>query len=274
MTHLDKGIAVHKTISERVDAYQVAVANITEAYAILAEAQKTLDDAFGRASSYYPEFDVLPGRTSDVDRQRDQVLEEIGRKAWRHLINLSGIRKVLSVKRAEELDKKLYNDKLDEINHENVAGMLTMLAGQGTDFAEEAVKEVYEYLRPGARGSSYKTNQAYARWRLGKKVILTGAVEHGYGGKVPFRVGYYRYDMFRALDKVFHLLDGRGDGLKDTSYLSPLIDAVNTSETGEGQTDYFTFKAHHNGNLHLTFRRPELVDKLNRVAGGGSVLHD
>lgn len=273
MTHLDKEIATHKTISERVDLYQVAVANIREAYQILAEGQKTLDDAFGRASASYPDFDVLPGRSYDLNRQIDEVLEKIQRKAWRHLIELSGIRKVLSVKRAEELDKKLEHDKLDEINHENVTGMLALLAGQGKDFAGEAVKEVYEYLRPGAYSSKYKTNQANARWRLGKKIILSNAIEHSYGS-VPFRVNYYRHDMFRALDKVFRLLDGRGDLINDTSYISPLIDAINTSDSGEGQTDYFSFVCYGNGNLHLVFKRLDLVAMLNKVAGGSYVLPD
>jgi Domain of unknown function (DUF4942) len=34
---------------------------------------------------------------------------------------------------------------------------------------------------------------------------------------------------------------------------------------------YFKFKAHRNGTLHLTFKRPDLVAKLNAIAGGKSL---
>lgn len=268
----DKNLATHKTISERVDAYQTAIANLREAYDIIKTAQQQLDDAFGRGGNS-SDFDVLPGRSYNIEREFEDVVTKIRRKTWRILIDLSGIRKVLSVKRAEELDKKLEHDVLDEITHENVLGMLNMLAGQGKDFAAEAVKEVYEYLRPGAGGSRYKTNQDYARWRLGKKVILGYAIQHGYSSRAPFMVNRSRADTFRALDKVFYLLDGRSEAVQN-SYMSPLMDAINTSPDGFGETDYFKFRACQNGNLHLEFKRLDLVEALNRVAGGGTILHD
>jgi hypothetical protein len=52
------------------------------------------------------------------------------------------------------------------------------------------------------------------------------------------------------------------------SYHGPLYDAITDSQDGTGQTDYFKFKCCLNGNLHLEFLKPELVARLNAVAGG------
>ena|SRR5439155_23407886 len=45
-----------------------------------------------------------------------------------------------------------------------------------------------------------------------------------------------------------------------------LIDAIEAAKDGE--TDYFRFKCFRNRNLHLEFKRLDLVAKLNAVAGG------
>ena len=80
---------------------------------------------------------------------------------------------------------------------------------QASQFAMDAAKEVYEYLRPVR--SDYKTND---RFRVGRKVILCWAVERGYNG--GFRVNYHREQNLVAIDRVFHLLDGKGI-LRDTA---------------------------------------------------------
>ena len=38
--------------------------------------------------------------------------------------------------------------------------------------------------------------------------------------------------------------------------------------TGKGETPLFGFRVFRNGNLHIEFKRPDLLDRLNRIAGG------
>ena len=122
---------------------------------------------------------------------------------------------------------------------------------------EEAVREVFEFLRP--RNSRYKTNTEF---EIGKRVILF-ALENKWGG--GFRVDHYREQNIRAIDNVFHALDGNGT-IK--SHRGPLIDAIEASKDGTGETEYFRFRCFRNRNLHLEFKRLDLVAKLNAVAGG------
>lgn len=44
--------------------------------------------------------------------------------------------------------------------------------------------------------------------------------------------------------------------------------AKTTFAEGKGETEYFRFKCYHNGNLHLEFKRPDLVQKINAIVGG------
>jgi hypothetical protein len=78
------------------------------------------------------------------------------------------------------------------------------------------------------------------------------------------------------MDKVFHYLDANKPFT--ANYNSPLIDAlesalanrreeVNPKSYAQGETEYFAFKVYMNGNVHITFRRLDLVARLNAVAG-------
>ena len=64
---------------------------------------------------------------------------------------------------------------------------------------------------------------------------------------------------------MFHALDGNGT-IK--THRGPLIDAKEAAKDGTGETDYFRFRCFRNRNLHLEFKRLDLVAKLNAVAGG------
>src|SRR5438874_1244611 len=79
------------------------------------------------------------------------------------------------------------------------------------------------------------------------------------------RMDHYREQHIRAIDNVFHALDGNGT-IK--THRGPLIDAIEAAKDGTGETDYFRFRCFRNRNLHLEFRRLDLVAKLNAVAGG------
>ena len=78
-------------------------------------------------------------------------------------------------------------------------------------------------------------------------------------------MGHHREQNIRAIDNVFHALDGNGT-IK--THGGPLIDAIETAKDGTGETQYFKFRCFRNRNLHLEFKRLDVVAKLNAVAGG------
>lgn len=54
-------------------------------------------------------------------------------------------------------------------------------------------------------------------------------------------------------------------------YRSPLVDAINTTDSYVVETDMFRVKCYINGNIHLEFKRLDLLKKFNAVAGGMSL---
>lgn len=124
------------------------------------------------------------------------------------------------------------------------------------DMMGEAVAEVFEFLRP--RNDHYKTN---SELEIGPKVILT-CVETWFSG--GFHVRHWWSQRLTAMENVFTALDGKGAVSK--TYYSALENAIKAAPVGE--TPYFAYKCFKNGNLHLQFRRPDLLQRLNQIAGG------
>ena len=191
------------------------------------------------------------------------------RRAWRILSDKLGILKIMSVKRRTEFEKQLESGDLPEIDEDTILQILLGLAGDAASMATEAAKEVFDYLRPrkSDNATPYATNADY--FRVGLKVILTYAVERGWGNVGGWRFNYNREKYFIAIDNTFHILDGKGI-LRDGE--TPLVAALKKAENGVGETDYFKFKCFKNGNIHLAMKRPDLVKQLNGLATGDYVL--
>jgi len=247
------------TLVEMVAAWEQSCADIRQAFAILVCAEKRLKDVF-KSDSY--KFNL--NRDSREYRSYDEperLFKELKKDAWKSLLDRMEIRRLLSVKRCNELDKQLETGEgLPDIEVTLIMDMLGGLAGQLDGYMEEAVKEVFEFLRP--HNNDYKTN---SQFEVGKRVILGYCIERNWSGG-GFHLSYSgRQNEIRALDNIFHLLDG--NGIAPTHH-GPLADAIEASTDGRAETKYFRAKCYANRNLHLEFLRMDLVAKLNAVAGG------
>lgn len=263
-------IAKRGTIAEKVKAYNSAIEKIELAYGILADAEAMLKSAFSVSEKYDTDFGTLPGRhhdsTDNVGESIKHVKNIIKRKAWRSLYAALEIDRIASIKRRDEIHKQLEEGTLPEITIESIFETFEALNQNINEFARESVLEVYRWLRPDADGyemTKYKTNQKNARFELKNKVIKSRMVEHSFR---QFRINSYHEKYLIALDKVFHMLDGAN--MLDKSHRSPLVDAINSSETLSVKTDYFFCRMYQNGNLHIEFTRSDLVQKFNAIAGG------
>lgn len=259
-------LAQQQKLAALVDACDAAKAKIEAGYTLLAEAEAQLTEAFGKEAYFH----VLNRENYDTTRAKETAIQELKQNAWRQIVNKSQVEKLMSISRAEELHKNLSDPKkLPDVTVAAIIDMMRLYIDNSAAILDEAVREVYDWLRPreNSTAATYKTNQKNATFELGPKLILTWIVQHSFG-KCPLQVNYYHEKHLIALDKVFFALDGKGvpDG-----YRSPLVDAINTSPDGRGETSYFEFRAFNNGNLHITFKRPDLVEKFNRIAGGANL---
>jgi hypothetical protein len=252
-------IAVRLTIPELVREFDMGMHELKQGLALLIQAQERLTKAFCGPTSTY-DFLVINGNDTTLEFDKKRI--RMRGAAWRYLVGRAEIKKLASIKRANEIDDMLAKpETLPEITIENVTGWVESLNEQSKRFLQEAAVEVYEWLRPSCGG--YKTNNAF---KIGKRVVLTYMVERPWSGG-GMRVRYDSEDRLRALDNVFHLLDGKG---LSPTYGGELADAIRFTSAGEfGETTFFRFRPFGNGNLHVEFKRPDLVQQLNAIGGKG-----
>ncbi|HCE66872.1 MAG: hypothetical protein A2X82_11670 [Geobacteraceae bacterium GWC2_55_20] len=251
-------IAKRETLATMIGTYQQATSMVEQAYAILEQAQNSLRAVFMDKPGY--RFSATEHNCSDVGKNAsDTINSRIKKDAWAVIVERMELRRLLSIQRRTELDCQIEKGELPDLTDENVMALFETSAANVNVYLDEAILEVFEYLRP--RSSRFKTNTEY---ELGKRVILTWQVEKGWN-RGKFRVNYHRDKQLTALDNVFHMIDGKGP-IK--SYHGPLYDAITDSPDGTGKTEYFKFRCCINGNLHLEFLKPALVAKLNAIAGG------
>jgi hypothetical protein len=78
------------------------------------------------------------------------------------------------------------------------------------------------------------------------------------------------------LDKLILISPSHDEKGCIKGHRGPLITAIlESGKDGKGETDYFKFRCFKNNNLHIEFKRLDLVKKLNGLATGDYVLgHD
>lgn len=238
----------YNTIVSMVQNWDTNRAKIIRACEMIDEVKRDLEFVFGdRLHFYRSDIDITRPKES-VDKTRIKI--------WQTIIEKSEIRRFLSVKEAQSLDKKLEEGKFPEVTTDEILNVIKSAMANIQNFADDMVTEVYEFIRPY---TGYKNNQKF-QGEIGKRVVLHW-VEQYYGSK-KFHVKMHYDKEVRAVDNVFHALDGKGFS---SSYYGDLYQAINGC-AGEGETEYFKFRCYMNGNLHLEFKRMDLVRKMNAIA--------
>lgn len=256
------------TVRELVAVFQQAEADIREAFRLVCGAEKSLNDSFSLESFASIRVDVNSYSRGSWDV--DHAIDEVRRSAWRTIVERLELRRILSIKRWEDLHREMADKKPPPITEQTVSAFAAQYSGSMQTLHEESVREVFELLRPrGTKAKALKTNTEF---EIGKKVILPYMVENAvFLGN--FRVNYHHQQDLTALENVMSVLDGKG-GVNKThsSELRLSIENTPLASNGRGETEYFRFRACKNGNLHIEFKRLDLLADLNRI-GGGNRLH-
>lgn len=256
---LGDDIASRATVEELVATYQKAIGEVRMEHDLIENAMIRLgsvserDNARMRVTCRHQWHDMPTVEEYD---------EQIRCRAWQALVERLSIRRLMSVEAWDEFEKKMERETPPEITVENVTGMAAHFRATAPDMLKAAVDEVFNWLRP--HGDRFKTN---TQFEIGERVVLEHVITRDSFSK--WGVSHYRRQYLTALENVFLLCDGKPQ--TQGSYWSELqtkIEAIAKSEPCRGTTTYFEFKGHKKGTLHLRFLRPDLVAKLNAIAGG------
>ena len=243
---------------ELVEAFEEAERGARAGFAMIASAERRLRDL----------FDIGVPKPSDhshwgEERAVERVVAEMTRRAWSVLVDRMELRRILSIKEYDKLQRDLAHEKWPPLTLENVRQFSKQFRDKAPDMLRDAVCEVFEWLRPHERDHVHrlKTN---TELEIGPKAILSGVIDTSWNLS-GWHVSYYRSQNLLALERVFHALDGRG--LTSKTWQSDLQTAIERVSP-VGETSLFKYKACRNGNLHLSFKRLDLLAKLNACAAG------
>lgn len=259
---------IRSSLLARVEVFNRSLDRVLRAFDTLQEVGNNLHKIFnGVLAADFSIGVYFEGSTHHFkysDNVSDLLVKHYNRQAWRAALDEIQLWNVMGIEDSKKMRKQLDEGDLPEFTVENVLSTIMGLGAQAKNFAASAMREVFDFLTP--RRSGLKTNSLF---RVGKRAIIRCGVDKTYGGR--FHVNYHRSDRLRAMDAAFHLLDGKGP-MKEGR--GPLIEAINAGNV-TGETDYFRFKCFKNQNLHIEFKRLDLVKELNFIAAGERVLgHD
>lgn len=256
-------LALHVNATAIITQYLATCADIKTHFAGLVESERRLNLALGHDDPYGTHaIRIVPSRYQDgADFTRpEQAIKRLRHNVWDRIVELLELRKWLSVGKWDELNRLIDRDEMPEITHESVGQFVAGLVDQRGDLLKDAVQETFEFLRPAPR-ASVKTFKCNSEMEVPPKVILTRVV---YGFLSSGGLNYDREQHILAMERVFAMLDGKGEISK--SHYSEIGLALRSGPTGE--TPHFRFRACANGNLHLWFKRLDLLKRFNEIAGG------
>lgn len=247
------------TIAEICKACADAEREVTEAIGLLRKAE-------GRLKPFMEYVHILPHGWYIYEDTAGKIVAEIRRDTWRFLLQKTRVRELCSQRQTRQFEEELKGDDLPEVTELSVANLLDRLQQDLPDMFAEAMKEVFDWLRPsGGWQAQYKSNHPEY---VGRKVIKCYVVDELWDRRFSLRCGDRQ--ALQALDNVFHMLDGKGIA----RYPENLLTAFEAAAQRKEQvcvTPYFECRWFKNGNMHITFRRMDLVKELNRRAGASGL---
>ena len=184
------------------------------------------------------------------------ITRNLDRSIWRDLMKKSGMLSLMDAQAREQWYNNLEKDDIPAISEENILSTFEQLHQSKDDVFERGVINVFKSL-----SWDYKTNSPC---QFGKKIIVTGLIKcdrWGFG----LNCGLQR-DRLADLERMLMLLDRKPFPDNRADVTLRLGDHIHDNKHSNSYEDeMFKIKYFQKGTAHITFRRPELVDKLNDI---------
>lgn len=184
------------------------------------------------------------------------ITRNIDLSLWRDLMLKSGMLALMDAQARDQWHQNLEDGDLPAISETNILSTFEELHHSKADVFERGIINVFKGL-----SWDYKTNNPCL---FGKKIIINNLVTHNRWG-FSLTWGYKR-DQLADLERMLYLLDSMAipDNHADIS-----INMMNYIRDNSGKDvyddTYLSIRYFQKGTAHLTFKRPELVDKMNDI---------
>ncbi|WP_313052417.1 DUF4942 domain-containing protein [Atlantibacter hermannii] len=184
------------------------------------------------------------------------ITRNLDRSIWRDLMKKSGMISLMDAAARDEWNWNLERDDIPAVNEENILSTFEQLHHNKNEVFERGIINVFKSL-----SWDYKSNSPC---KFGKKIIVNSLVNYSRWG---FRLNWgKRRDQLADLERMLNLLDGKSvpENRNDLgNRLDQHIDAQRISAVFED--DYFSIRYFQKGSGHITFKRPDLIEKMNDI---------
>lgn len=244
------------SIANFVHQRNAVMSRIEQAMALLQEAQKIAEEAnLGipcitvEESNWITSRPVMMGLSPDAQLAMERLRRAVDSGAWNHLLSASGLRSLMDAISRGRWDDQIKRKDVPEMTQENVAATFGAMYEARDAMFRGGVVQCFERLY-----GRYASNRPTG---FGNRLVMTRFVEF----ETPSIDGCNQID---DLMRVFHVLDGRPEvDHRQATHKAVMARWLNRERVVTN--DYLTLQWFKNGNAHLSFRRADLVDRLNRI---------
>lgn len=250
-TQLVKSVSVANMVNQRA----AALAKLRRALDLIAEANRLA----AHAHVGFPVIGIetngrrcgirITGEYANRPDVEARILQDIDSYAWGYLMRESGLRSLMDATARARWDEQIHGGKVPELTQENIEATFTSLYDSRATMFERGVVECFRGL-----SWDYKTNSPC---KFGKRIILGYLFSHG----VP---NHAATDKLDDLMRVFHVLDSRPEPDFRNGVYRLVWDARHEQQA-EAENDYVSLRWFKKGSGHVTFKRLDLVDAMNRI---------
>ena len=184
------------------------------------------------------------------------IICNLDRSIWRDLMKKSGMISLMDAQAREQWYNSLEKDEIPAVSEENILSTFEQLHLNKGEVFERGVINVFKGL-----SWDFKTNSPC---KFGAKIIVTGLIKYDQWG-FGLDWGWQR-DRLADLERVLMLLDGKPVPDNRADVTRRLADHIHENRHSNRYEDgMFAIKYFQKGTAHITFKRQELVDKLNDI---------
>ncbi|KVT93168.1 hypothetical protein WK60_11965 [Burkholderia ubonensis] len=251
-TELVPSISIVNLANQRV----AVVERVRAALDLLGEAQQlaksahlgfprlVLDESYGCRGR-----PTVTGEYAKRDEAEAAMVRIVDVRGWDYLLSESGLRTFMDAKARDQWSKQIAEGDVPELTVANIEATFSQLYGARGDMLERGVLQCFQRL-----SWNYRTNEPF---KFGKRIIVRYLLSQGSSN-------YHVTNELDDLTRVFSVLDGEPE--PDHRHgMSALISDAQRQRKTEAENSYFHLRWFKNGNGHLTFKRTDLVDKMNKI---------
>ena len=184
------------------------------------------------------------------------ITRNLDREIWRDLMQRSGMLSLMDAQTRETWSRSLEYDNFPEISEANILSTFEQLHQSKDEVFERGVINVFRGL-----SWDYKTN---CPCKFSSKIIVNNLVRWNRWG---FHLnGGPQANRLADLERMLHLFSGKPLPDNRENITIRLDDHIRSVQGNECYEDeMFSIRYFKKGSAHITFRKPELVDRLNEI---------